>query len=420
MLCDGSKPEFDLDDAIKKAAKRMEAVSSQRAAVQEAVFGRILAAFRRNRVSEINLKTTSGYGYNDVGRDGLEAIYADVFEAESALCRQQIVSGTHAIALALMSNLLPGDELLYLGTPYDTLHKVIGDLEKTAGSLIELGVKYREIDFDFAEFDLDKIVAAIRPETKILAIQRSKGYNWRPSLFISEIEAIIKKVKQAYPELIVFVDNCYGEFVEEKEPLAVGADLIAGSLIKNPGGGLAPCGGYIAGREDLVERAACRLTAPGIGKEVGPSLGDPRLFYQGLFLAPQIVTEAIASAVFAAALFEELGYEVLPKADDPRTDIIQGIKFKQSERLLAFCRGIQCYSPIDSYVTPMPWDMPGYTDQVVMAAGTFVGGASIELSCDAPIVPPDYDLYFQGGLSRYHGKIAIASTVRDMLEAGLL
>lgn len=409
-----------LDQLIEQAACKMQEFGAKRAAVEEANFAKVLAAFRDCRVSEINLKTTSGYGYGDVGRDTLEEIYAHVFRGEAALMRQQIVSGTHAIALALMSNLLPGDELVYVGTPYDTLHKAIGDLGDEPGSLIEMGVKYREIDFDFEKFDLQQIADGINENTKILAIQRSKGYNWRKSLSVAEIGEIIKAAKAACPQVIVFVDNCYGEFVEDKEPLEVGADYMAGSLIKNPGGGLAPCGGYIVGRADLVDRAAARLTCPGIAKEVGASLGDQRLFYQGLYMAPQIVGEALRSAVFAAALMEGLGFEVLPAADDERSDIIQGIKWGREDLLLAFCQGIQKYSPVDSFVTPLPWDMPGYTSQVIMAAGTFVAGASIELSCDAPVVPPDYNLYFQGGLSRYHGKVAIGNTVRDMLEKGLI
>ena len=411
---------MNLNVSIENAARKMDEFGAKRAKVEEANFAKVLNAFRKCRVSEINLKTTSGYGYGDVGRDTLEEIYAEVFCGEAALMRQQIVSGTHAIALALMSNLLPGDELVYVGTPYDTLHKAIGDLGDEPGSLIEMGVKYREIDFDFEKFDLQQIKDGINDNTKIMAIQRSKGYNWRKSLSIAEIGQIIEAAKSAYPDVIVFVDNCYGEFVEDREPLEVGADYMAGSLIKNPGGGLAPCGGYIVGRADLVDRAAARLTCPGIAKEVGASLGDQRLFYQGLYLAPQIVGEALRSAVFAAALLEDLDFEVLPKADDERTDIIQGIKWGREELLLAFCQGIQKYSPIDSFVTPLPWDMPGYTDQVIMAAGTFVSGASIELSCDAPVVPPDYNLYFQGGLSRYHGKIAIGNTVRDMIEKGLI
>lgn len=410
---------MDLDLMIEQAYQKAEEYGRKRTNIEEKNFAKVLNAFRDCRVSEINLKTTTGYGYGDVGRDALEEIYAKVFCGERALMRQQIVSGTHAIALALMSNLLPGDELVYLGTPYDTLHKAIGDQGDDPGSLIEMGVKYREIDFDFEKFDLSQVTDGITESTKILAIQRSKGYNWRKSLFVDEIGQIIKAAKSKKPDLIVFVDNCYGEFVEDKEPLEVGADYMAGSLIKNPGGGLAPCGGYIVGRSDLVERAACRLTCPGIAGEVGASLGDPRLFYQGLYLAPQIVGEALRSAVFAAALLEEMGFEVLPKADDERTDIIQGIKWQREDLLLAFCQGIQKYSPIDSFVTPLPWDMPGYSSQVIMAAGTFVGGASIELSCDAPVIAPDYNLYFQGGLSRYHGKIAIGNTIRDMMEKGM-
>lgn len=411
---------MNFEQLVEQAAAKMEEFGRKRAQVEEANFRKVLEAFRACRVSEIQLKSTTGYGYGDVGRDTLEEIYARVFRGEAALMRQQIVSGTHAIALALMGNLLPGEELVYLGSPYDTLHQAIGDQGKAPGSLLEMGVLYREIDFDFARFDLKQVQEGIGENTKILAIQRSKGYQWRKSLSVAEIEQIIAAAKEKKPDLIVFVDNCYGEFVEEREPLEAGADYMAGSLIKNPGGGLAPCGGYIVGRKDLVERAASRLTCPGIAGEVGASLGDPRWFYQGLFLAPQIVGEALCGAVFAAALLEALGFAVLPKAEEARTDIIQGIRWGREDRLLAFCQGIQKYSPIDSYVTPLPWDMPGYSSQVVMAAGTFVSGASIELSCDAPVVPPEYELYFQGGLSRYHGKIAISNTLREMSEKGLL
>ncbi|MDD2568479.1 MAG: methionine gamma-lyase family protein, partial [Clostridia bacterium] len=280
-------------------------------------------------------------------------------------------------------------------------------------------IEYREVDFDYNAPNPQTVVDAIKANTKIVALQRSKGYNWRASLSIAVLADLISAVKKAYPSVIVFVDNCYGEFVETKEPPEVGADLIAGSLIKNPGGGLAPCGGYVAGKADLVERAAARLTSPGIGKEIGPSLMDQRLYYQGLFMAPSVVGEALRGAVFAACLWHELGFKVLPHYEENRTDIIQAIELKEKERLLAFCRGIQKYAPIDSYVTPMPWDMPGYTSQVIMAAGTFVQGSSIELSADAPVKEP-YIVYFQGGLNRYHAKTAVSRTAKDMLEAGLI
>ncbi|MDD2496888.1 MAG: methionine gamma-lyase family protein [Desulfitobacteriaceae bacterium] len=379
---------------------------------------KVLSAFQNNRVGELHLGTTSGYGYNDLGRTVLEKIYAEVFGAEDALVRQQIISGTHAITLALFGNLLPQDELLAVGKPYDTLQTIIGTEKKEPGTLREMGVLYREIPVDH-EIDVEKVAEAVRPETKIVSIQRSKGYAWRPSVTINKIGEIARAVKRKNGQAIIFVDNCYGEFVEEKEPLQVGADLIAGSLIKNPGGGIAPGGGYIAGRRELVERAAFRLTAPGLGKEIGPSLENNRLFLQGLFLAPHVVGEALWGAVFTAALFAGMKYEVLPEPEAYRSDIVQAIKFKERERVLEFCRGIQRYSPVDSHVRPEPWDMPGYDHQVIMAAGAFVQGSSIELSADAPMREP-YIVYFQGGISRHHVLLAVTETVKNMLAAGLL
>ena len=405
--------------ASAKAAEAMDFYGIKHNDTEEANFNKVLEAMMAAKIGDRHLHSTTGYGYDDTGRDALEEIYAKVLGTEAALMRQQIVSGTHAISLALMGNLLPGDELLYVGSPYDTLHKVIGHTQKVPGSMTEMGIEYREVDFDYNAPNPQTVVDAIKANTKIVALQRSKGYNWRASLSIAVLADLISAVKKAYPSVIVFVDNCYGEFVETKEPPKVGADLIAGSLIKNPGGGLAPCGGYVAGKADLVERAAARLTSPGIGKEIGPSLMDQRLYYQGLFMAPSVVGEALRGAVFAACLWHELGFKVLPHYEENRTDIIQAIELKEKERLLAFCRGIQKYAPIDSYVTPMPWDMPGYTSQVIMAAGTFVQGSSIELSADAPVKEP-YIVYFQGGLNRYHAKTAVSRTAKDMLEAGLI
>ncbi|MGI6066995.1 MAG: aminotransferase class I/II-fold pyridoxal phosphate-dependent enzyme [Bacillota bacterium] len=380
---------------------------------------KVLSVFQKNRVGEIHLGSTSGYGYNDLGRTVLEKIYAEVFGAEDALVRQQIISGTHAITLALFGNLLPGDELLAVGKPYDTLQKVIGTDKKEPGTLREMGVLYREIPLVNGAVDPKEIAAAIRPETKIVSIQRSKGYAWRPSVSVNKIGEIAQAIKKKYAQVVVFVDNCYGEFVEEKEPLEVGADLIAGSMIKNPGGGIAPGGGYIAGRRELVERAAFRLTAPGIGKEIGPSLENNRLFLQGLFLAPHVVGEALWGAVFTAALFAGMGFDVQPEPESYRSDIVQAIKLEERERVLEFCRGIQHYSPVDSYVRPEPWDMPGYDHQVIMAAGAFVQGSSIELSADAPMREP-YIVYFQGGTSRHHVLLAVTETVKRMTVAGLL
>lgn len=382
-------------------------------------FNKVLTAFRRGRVGESHFQSSTGYGYGDIGRTALEEIFADVFRTEDALVRQQIVSGTHAITLCLFGSLLPGDEMLSIGRPYDTLHQVIGTDRKEPGTLREMGITYREFPLEDDGVDTLKLVASLKPETKLVAIQRSRGYDWRSSLPVKEIGRIVQAVKKARPEMIVFVDNCYGEFVEEKEPSEVGADLIAGSLIKNPGGGIAPGGGYIVGRHDLVTRASYRLTAPGIGKEVGPSLGSSRLFFQGLFSAPHVVREALCGAVFASSIFLNLGLEVSPGPDEVRTDIIQAIKMENPERLLAFCQGIQKYSPVDSFATPEPWDMPGYSDPVVMAAGAFVQGSSIELSADAPMRKP-YIVYLQGGTCREHVKAAVTGTIGDLLAKGLL
>lgn len=411
--------EQKLAQAEREAAAAMQKFAAGYAEVAEHNFARVLDALRAHKISENHLTDSTGYGYGDVGRDTLELVWAEVLAAESCLLRQQIVSGTHAISLALLGNIRPGEELLYVGAPYDTLQKIIGLQGEAPGSLLEMGGLYREIDVDFNQLDAEKIVAAIEPQTKILAFQRSRGYAWRPALALDELGAIIRAVKTAYPNIIVFVDNCYGEFVTEQEPLAVGADLIAGSLIKNPGGGIAPCGGYVAGRADLVERAACRLTAPGIGAEVGCSLTAQRVFYQGLFLAPLTVQEALCGAEYTAAFCRAMGFPVLPEVGAKRSDIVESVQFGSPELLIAFCRGIQKYSPVDSYVQPEPWDMPGYTDQVIMASGSFVSGSSIELSADAPIRAP-YIAYFQGGLNRYHAKLAVSRTFRDMAAAGLL
>lgn len=410
---------MDIEVAIKRAGEQMAAWGQARASLEETRLEQVLTAFRNHKIGVHHLGSATGYGYGDVGRDALEEVWAEVFGAEAALVRQQIANGTQAIYLALSGNLKPGEELLYLGHPYDTLEQVIGAKVPTPCSLVESGILYREVEIDFNSPDITAVLAAIRPETKIIALQRSRGYEWRPSLSLDVMAKLIGGIKQVYPDVIVFVDNCYGEFVEYCEPTAIGADLIAGSLIKNPGGGIAPGGGYVAGNRELVERAAMRFTAPGVGREVGASLTENRLFYQGLFLAPSVVGEALRCAVFASALFTELGFHVLPTPDAERSDIIQAIQLESPERLVAFCQYIQKYAPIDSYVTPEPWDMPGYTRQVIMAAGAFVQGSSIELSADAPMVEP-YIVYLQGGLNRYHGKIAISNTVRELAQRGLL
>ena len=381
---------------------------------------KVLKAMRKNQVSEACLLGTTGYGYNDLGRDTLEAVYADVFHTEDALVRPQITCGTHALALALMSNLRPGDELLSpVGKPYDTLEEVIG-IRPSKGSLAEYGVTYRQVDLlEDGSFDYESIRKCIRSKTRLVTIQRSKGYQTRPTLSVERIGELIAFVKSLKPDIICMVDNCYGEFVEEKEPSDVGADMVVGSLIKNPGGGLAPIGGYIAGKKACVENAAFRLTSPGLGKEVGASLGILKDFYQGLFLAPTVTAGALKGAVFAANISEKLGYDVVPDGSESRHDIIQAVTFGQPEGVVAFCRGIQSAAPVDSHVTPEPWDMPGYDAKVIMAAGAFVSGSSIELSADGPIKPP-YAVYFQGGLTWYHAKFGILKSLQSMVDEGLV
>ncbi|MDS1030130.1 methionine gamma-lyase family protein [Bacillota bacterium LX-D] len=379
---------------------------------------KILNAFQKSNVYDECFKGSTGYGYGDYGRDTLEQLYANVFATESALVRTQIVSGTHAIALCLFGILKPNDRIISItGTPYDTLLKVIGYPEITPGSLREAGIKYEEIQLTpEGKPDYDAISLKLQTDTKMVLIQRSRGYSLRPSLTIEEIARLIKLVKAINPNIICFVDNCYGEFVEEKEPPQVGADLTAGSLIKNPGGGLAPSGGYIVGKENLIERISIRLTAPGIGKEIGSAPGYIyRLLYQGLYMAPHIVAQALESAIFAAALFSDLGYEVNPLAQEKRTDIIQTIKLCSKESLIAFCQGLQAASPIDAHVIPEPWAMPGYEDKVIMAGGTFVQGSTIELSADAPLRSP-FAVYLQGGLSKDYAKIAIINACQYVLN----
>ncbi len=381
---------------------------------------KVLKAMQENQVSEACLLGTTGYGYNDIGRDTLEAVYASVFHTEDALVRPQITCGTHALALALMSNLRPGDELLSpVGKPYDTLEEVIG-IRDSKGSLREYGISYRQVDLlPDGSFDYDNIAKAINEKTKLVTIQRSKGYQTRPTLSVARIGELITFIKNIKPDVICMVDNCYGEFVEEIEPSDVGADMVVGSLIKNPGGGLAPIGGYIAGKKECVENAAYRLTSPGLGKEVGASLGVLSSFYQGLFLAPTVTAGALKGAIFAANIYENLGYGVVPNGTESRHDIIQAVTFGHPEGVIAFCQGIQAAAPIDSYVTPEPWDMPGYDAQVIMAAGAFVSGSSIELSADGPIKPP-YAVYFQGGLTWQHAKFGILKSLQSLVDKGIV
>lgn len=411
------EPVFSFGEKIAKELKeRFAAIDT----VAEHNQLKVIAAMQKNRVSAECFNTSSGYGYNDLGRDTLEQVYADVFHTQAALVRPQITCGTHALALALMSNLRPGDELLSpVGKPYDTLEEVIG-IRPSKGSLAEYGVSYRQVEFlPDGGFDFDGIRAAINDRTKLVTIQRSKGYLMRKTLSVSEIGELIAFIKNIKPDVICMVDNCYGEFVETMEPSDVDADMVVGSLIKNPGGGLAPIGGYIAGTTECVENAAYRLTSPGLGKEVGASLGVIQSFYQGLFQAPLVVSGALKGAIFAANLYERLGFTVLPNGKESRHDIIQAIALKTPERLCAFCEGIQAGAPVDSYVTPEPWDMPGYDSKVIMAAGAFVQGSSIELSADGPLREP-YNVYFQGGLTWHHAKFGILMSLQKLYERNLV
>ena len=383
---------------------------------------KVMQAFHKNRVSEEHLSGSTGYGYNDSGRDTLERVYADIFGCEDALVRSQITCGTHALTIALSSILRPGDELLSpVGKPYDTLEGIIGIHGKNEpGSLSEFGITYAQVDLkEDSRFDYDGIRKAMNERTKLVTIQRSKGYAMRKTLSVSQIGELIAFVKSCKPDVICMVDNCYGEFVDVSEPSEVGADLVVGSLIKNPGGGLAPMGGYLAGKKELIHLAASRLTAPGLAKEVGASLGINPSFYQGLFFAPTVVAGALKTAIFAANLYEGLGFETSPGKDEERNDIIQAVALGSPERIIAFCRGIQAGSPVDSYVAPEPYAMPGYHSDVIMAAGNFVQGSSIELSADAPIEPP-YSVYFQGGLTWQHGKYGILMSLQHMVNEKLV
>ena len=379
-------------DELAPSFRRIEQMSEENTL-------KVLTAMRECKVSDIHFNTSSGYAYDDIGRSKLEELYAKVFAAESALVRTQFVSGTHALATVLFGILRPGDKIVSLtGAPYDTMQTVIGYTASSSGSLKEYGILYDEIPLNEGRVDVERIADVLDERTKMVLIQRSRGYSRRPTLLIEDIREICNQVHRLRPDCICFVDNCYGEFVESLEPTQAGADIMAGSLIKNPGGGLAPTGGYIVGREDLVELASYRLTAPGMGAELGASLVNNRLFFQGLFLAPHVVSQALKGALFAAGIFENLGYTTYPRISDERGDIIQAIELGTAEKLVAFCSGVQKYSPVDSFVKPEPWDMPGYTDQIIMAAGTFVQGASIEFSADGPLRPP-YNVYLQGGLT---------------------
>ena len=381
---------------------------------------KVLRAMQQNRISAEHFMGSTGYGYNDIGRDDLEKVYADIFHTEDALVRPQITCGTHALALALAANLRPGDEMISIsGKPYDTLEEVIG-IRPSPGSLKEYGIGYRQIELtEEGRFDHEAIRNGIRPETKLVAIQRSKGYLVRPSLSVEEIGEAIRTVREVNPDIIVMVDNCYGEFVDTIEPSDVGADMTVGSLIKNPGGGLAPSGGYIAGTKRCIENCAVRLTSPGLGREVGASFGLLRSFYQGLFLAPVVTAGALKGAIFAAKLYETCGFHVIPGSGEKRNDIIQAVELKSPEALIAFCEGIQAAAPVDSYVAPEPCDMPGYDSKVIMAAGAFIQGSSIELSADGPLRSP-YAVYFQGGLTWYHAKFGILKSLQSLYDHHLV
>ncbi|MBA2940026.1 methionine gamma-lyase family protein [Paenibacillus sp. CGMCC 1.16610] len=382
---------------------------------------KVISAFQKHKVSDYHFASSTGYGYNDRGREVLDLVYADSFGAEAALVRPHFVSGTHTIGTALFGVLRPGEHLLYItGKPYDTLHKVIGKPGDGTGSLQDFGIGYDEVALlEDGSPDWAAIAAAIQPNTKVIGIQRSRGYSWRPSFTIEQIGEMVRFVKEVNPNLIVFVDNCYGEFTELQEPTQVGVDLMAGSLIKNPGGGIAPSGGYIAGRQDLVDLAAYRLTAPGIGGEVGAMLGATRAMFQGLFLAPHLVGQAVKGSVFASAVFEQLGFESHPRWDAQRTDLIQAIRFTSADHLITFVQGIQKAAAVDSHVVPEPWDMPGYEHPVIMAAGTFIQGGSLELSADAPIREP-FIAYMQGGLTYSHCKLGVLTAIQHMVDKGLL
>lgn len=412
-----SKSVYEYGEKIIKELKpRFELIDE----IAEFNQNKVLLALQKNKVDVACLQASTGYGYDDIGRDKLEKVYADVFHTESALVRPQITCGTHALALALSANLLPGDELLSpAGKPYDTLEEVIGIRSSTC-SLKEYGVSYRQVDLlEDGTFDYENIKKAINDKTKLITIQRSKGYQTRPTFSVKQIGELIAFCKSIKPNVTVMVDNCYGEFVETIEPSDVGADMTVGSLIKNPGGGLAPIGGYICGKKELIDRCAYRLTAPGLGAEVGATLGVLPKFYQGLFMAPTVTSGALKGAIFAANMYEKAGFKCVPNATESRHDIIQAVELKSAEGMCAFCKGIQAAAPVDSYVTPVPGEMPGYDSEVIMAAGAFVQGSSIELSADGPIREP-YAVYFQGGITWYHAKLGILKSFQEMINANLI
>lgn len=420
------KREYNIDDSvIKFCSKSEEKIISRFKNIDEIREHnqlKVISALQKARIGDRHFQVSTGYGYNDEGREGVEKVYATVFNSEDALVRPHISSGTHAISLCLYGVLRPGDEILAVtGAPYDTIQTVIGwdKNEEDFGTLKDYGVNYNQVDLVSGKVDYPSIKEAIHSKTKMIYIQRSTGYAWRNALTISQIAELIDFVKGIKKDVIVMVDNCYGEFMDTLEPTDVGADLIAGSLIKNPGGGISPTGGYIVGKEEYVYKAACRLSAPGIAKETGSTLGINRTYLQGLFLAPHIVSEAVKTAILAAKVFEDLGFEVRPKSDDYRSDIIQSIKLGDPKAVISFCKAVQKAAPVDSYVTPEPWDMPGYDSQVIMAAGAFIQGSSIELSADAPMREP-YIAYLQGGLTHDHGKLGLYLALQELMETGFI
>lgn len=425
MLMNGQQEKQSVWDQLEWLAEEAERLAGDKLGEIDRTAERnqwkVIRAFQKHQVSDFHFAGSTGYGYNDRGREVLDAVYSDVFGAEAALVRPHFVSGTHTIGCALFGVLRPGDELLYItGRPYDTLHKVIGKPGDGTGSLQDFGVAYREVPLlEDGGLDWEKIEVSINDKTRVIGIQRSRGYSWRSSFTVGQIGEMVRRVKAVKPDVLVFVDNCYGEFTEQVEPTEVGVDLMAGSLIKNPGGGLAETGGYIAGTASAVEAAAFRLTAPGIGGEVGATLGTLRPMYQGLFLAPHLVGQAVKGSVLAAALFEKLGFETHPRWDAQRTDLIQAVRFGSPDHLIAFVQGIQQAAAVDAHVVPEPWDMPGYEHPVIMAAGTFIQGGSLELSADAPIREP-YIAYMQGGLTFAHAKYGILTALYNLVKRELI
>ncbi len=418
------KEQFKIDEKVlnlvDEAEKEIENQTSQIDDIAAYNQYKVLAAFQKNRISDMHFAWNTGYGYDDAGRDGIERIYADVFNCEAALVRTQIVNGTHALSLTLQGILRPGDEMIYVsGGPYDTLEEVIGIRGEGMGSLKEFGISYKQVELKDGELDLEAIKEAISEKTKMVCLQRATGYAWRNAITIEQIEQCVKAVKSVRDDIIMMADNCYGEFLDTKEPTDVGIDVMAGSLIKNPGGGLALSGGYVVGKRELIEKIAYRLTCPGIGSECGLTFGQTRTMMQGLFLAPKVVNGAIKGAILCGKVYEKLGFDICPKVEDKRSDIIQAIKLGSPEAVVAFCQGIQAAAPIDAHVSPEPWDMPGYEDPVVMAAGAFIQGSSIELSADAPIREP-YIVYFQGGLTYEHSKFGVIKSLQELYKRSLV